>query len=277
MVSTPIGNLEDITLRALKILTGADLIAAENVDHTKGLCRHHGIRTRLTNYHQHNQKAKALDLIKRLDSGCDIALVTDAGTPGISDPGAYLIDRAARHGIKVIPIPGPSAVIAALSVSGLPTDEFVFSGFLPNKSGRRKKKLRQLAAEPRTLVFYEAPHRLEAMLNDLRETLGDRQVVMLREMTKVFEEVRRGKIDDLLAHLAQTKIRGEITLVVAGCDEKQVPTLSKEICKRIAELLEENRMSVKDIAHLLSSEEGLAYRRIYKECLARKSDLERLR
>ena len=275
MVSTPIGNLEDITLRALRVLKDADLIAAENTDHTRGLFRHHGIRTRLTSYHQHNQKTKAVDLIKRLESGNDIALVTDAGTPGISDPGVYLIDRAARYGIKVTPIPGPSAVIAALSVSGLPTDEFVFLGFLPNKSGRRKKKLKELAAEPRTLVFYEAPHRLEAMLTDLRDTLGDRRIVMLREMTKVFEEVIRGRVSELLANLAGTKIRGEFTLVVGGCDEKQTPTLSIEISNRIGELLAENKMSVKDIAYLLSREEGVAYRQIYKECLDRKSDLER--
>ena len=277
VVSTPIGNLEDITLRALRVLKEADLIAAENAEHTRGLCRHHGIKTRLTSYHQHNRKRKAVDLVKKMESGKNIALVTDAGTPGISDPGVYLIDRAARYGINVTPVPGPSAVIAALSVSGLPAEEFVFLGFLPNKSGRRKKKLKDLAAEPRTMVFYEAPHRVMAMLSDLRDTLGDRRIVMLREMTKAFEEVSRGCVSELLANLAEAKVRGEFTLVVEGFSEKQSSTaFSMEISNRIDELLAENRLSVKDIAHLLSREEDVAYRQVYKECLDRKSDLERV-
>ncbi len=276
VVSTPIGNMEDITLRALRVLKSVDVIAAESVTHTKGLCEHYDIRTRLTSYHQHNQKGKAPQLIKRLKSGHDVAIVTDAGTPGISDPGVYLINRAAKEEIRITPIPGPSAVIAALSVSGLPTEDFVFLGFLPNKRGKRKKILANLVSEPRTMVFFEAPHRIKAMLGDLREMLGDRQMVMLREITKVFEEVKRGPIGEILEYLTPDRIRGEFTLVVAGRKEKKVRSLNEEVLKRIEDLLTEKTRSIKDIANLVSTEEGVAYRQIYKECLARKKDLERL-
>ena len=219
---------------------------------------------------------KPPELIKRLKSGQDVAIVTDAGTPGISDPGVYLIDMAAREEIKVSPIPGPSAVMAALSVSGLPTEEFVFLGFLPNKTGKRKKALEKLISEKRTMVFFEAPHRLKAMLIELRQMLGDRHMVMLREMTKVFEEVKRGLVSAILEHLTHARIRGEITLVVAGSGhEEKAPALSEGVLSRIEELLAEKKMSVKDIASLLSSEEGFAYRQIYKQCLARKRSLGR--
>jgi 16S rRNA (cytidine1402-2'-O)-methyltransferase len=275
VVSTPIGNMEDITLRALKVLKGAALIAAENVAHTKRLCGHYGIKTRLTSVHQHNQKIRAPRLIKRLESGHDVAMVTNAGTPGISDPGIYLINQAAKRDIKVTPIPGASAVIAALSVAGLPAEGFVFLGFLPNKPGKRKKTLAELVAEPRTMVFFEAPHRIIAMLTDLRKILGDRHMVMLREMTKVYEELNRGPVSAILAHLKSDRIRGEFTLVVAGTggDEEEAQALSEEVLCRIEQLLVEKKMGIKDIANLLSKEEGLAYRQIYRECLARKKEL----
>jgi 16S rRNA (cytidine1402-2'-O)-methyltransferase len=277
VVSTPIGNLEDITLRALGVLKSVGTVAAEKVPHTRGLWEHYGIKTRLTTYNQHNQRVKAPALIKRLKSGQDVAIVTDAGTPGISDPGVYLIDMAAREEIKVSPIPGPSAVMAALSVSGLPTENFVFLGFLPNKTGKRKKALAKLISEKRTMVFFEAPHRLKAMLIELRQMLGDRHMVMLREMTKVFEEVKRGPVSVILEHLTHARIRGEITLVVAGSEhEERAPALSEGVLGRIEALLAEKKMSVKDIASLLSSEEGLAYRQVYKECLARKRSLGRV-
>jgi 16S rRNA (cytidine1402-2'-O)-methyltransferase len=264
--------MEDITLRALRILKGVDLIAAENVRHTQRLCGHYGIKSNLTSYNQHNQKAKARSLIKGLKSGKDLALVTDAGTPGISDPGVYLASVAAGEGIKITPIPGPSAVMAALSVSGLPTEGFVFVGFLPNRPGKRKKALRELISETRTMVFFEAPHRLNAMLADIIEVLGDRQIVMLREMTKVFEEVKRGPVSAILEHLAGEKIRGEFTLVLPGLDEEnKAPELSDAALNRIEELLAEKEMSVKDMARLIAEEEGVAYRQVYKECLVRKS------
>ena len=272
VVSTPIGNLEDITLRALRILEKVVIIAAENVAHTRGLCGHYRIKTRLTRYHRYNQKSKVPELLRELKSGNDVALVTDAGSPGSSDPGALLVGRAFDENIRVVPIPGASAVIAGLSVSGLSTERFVFLGFLPNKSGKRKKELKKLIFETRTMVFFEAPHRLKAMLTDLKEILGNRQMVMLREMTKVFEEIRRGSVGAILGHLTPDRIRGEFTLVVAGSEEEKADATEPRVVKRIEEMLKE-KMSVKDIAGVLSSEEGLTYRQIYRKCLDRKKVL----
>jgi len=273
VVSTPIGNLEDVTLRALKTLKSVDLIAAENVSHTKHLCERYGAKTALTSYNQNNQNTKTEQLITRLKSGLDLALVTDAGTPGISDPGVRLINRAAEEGIRVVPVPGPSAVVAALSVSGLPTDRFLFLGFLSNKPGKRKKELKSLASETHTMVFYEAPHRIQAMLSDLKEIFGERRMVMLREMTKVFEEVQRGAPGDILTSLAPERIRGEFTLVVAGSESKETfRGLSKEASNRMGELIMTNRMSIKDIADQISREEGVSYRQAYKACLDKKGE-----
>ncbi len=275
VVSTPIGNLEDITLRALKVLKGVDIIAAENVAHTRKLCEHYGIKTKLVSYNQHNQNLKAPELIKRLKSGTNIAIVTDAGTPGISDPGAYLINRANSEGIIVTPIPGPSAVIAALSVSGMPTEKFVFLGFLPNRSGKRKRYLKGLISEKCTMVFFEAPHRVKDTLADLKDVLGDRQMVLVREMTKVFEETKRGPVSVILAGLTRNRPRGEYTLVLAGSKEEESTALRQGVLNRIEKLLQEKRLSTKDIADLVARDEGLGYRQIYKECLARKNALER--
>ena len=275
VVSTPIGNLEDITLRALKVLKSVHMIAAENVKHTKRLCERYNTKTRITGYHQHSQNTKTEQLINRLKSGSDLALVTDAGTPGISDPGVYLINRAVKEDIKVRPIPGPSAVVAALSVSGLSTARFVFLGFLSNKRGKRKRELEKLATETRTMVFFEAPHRIKAMLNDLKEIFGEREMVMLREMTKVFEEAQRGTPGDILGSLTPDKIRGEYTLVVAGNESKEKSKgLSQGALNRIEELLKEKTMSTKDIAGLISRDEDVSYRQVYKECLDRKSELK---
>ncbi len=276
IVATPIGNLEDITLRALKVLKLVDIIAAENVEHTKGLCKHYGIETRVTAYNQHNRKTKAAKLVRQIKSGQDAALVTDAGTPGISDPGVYLVSLAAGTGIVVIPIPGPSAVIAALSVSGMPSEQFLFLGFLPNKSGKRKKSLAGLTSEPRTMVFFEAPHRIRAMLCDLRDVLGDRKMALLREITKVFEDVKRGSVSEALKYLTPEKTRGEFTLVVEGKAEKRGQPLSREVLNRIEDLLSEKNQSVRNIAECLSNENGISYRQVYKECLARKKDLEKI-
>ena len=276
VVSTPIGNLEDITLRALNILKYVDIMAAENVAHTKGLCKHYGIKTRLTSCNQHNEKVKVPGLIRRLNAGDNIAIVTDAGTPGISDPGRYLINTAANEGITVTPIPGPCAMVSALSVSGMPAEKFIFFGFLSNRPGKRKKELLRLTAEPRTMVFFETPHRIKAMLTDLKEILGNRNIVILREMTKIFEEVKRGSVTAILKYLTPDKVRGEFTLVVAGSDTEEVHTLSKKVTDRIKELVAEKKMSIKDIAGLLSSQEEPTYRQIYKECLIRKRELERI-
>lgn len=278
VVATPIGNLEDITLRALKVLKTVHIIAAENVSHTKSLCEHYGIRKKLIRYHQHNQAAQTKYLMGRLTSGCDVALVTDAGTPGISDPGVHLIDEAMQQEIRVSPIPGPSAVITALSVSGMPTGEFVFVGFLSNKKGKRKKELEALRTEARTMVFFESPHRVVAMLTDLNDILGNRDMVLLREMTKVFEEVRRGTVTDILAHMDPEKIRGEFTLVVSGTgvSATEETLISERVLHRIESLLGAQTRSVRDIAHMVSEEEGLAYRVIYKQCLFQKKAFENL-
>lgn len=274
VVSTPIGNLEDITLRALDVLRNVDSIAAENVSHTRRLCERHGIRTKLVSFNQHNQKAKTPELVRKLRGGSDIAIVTDAGTPGISDPGVSLINTAAGEGISVSPIPGPSAVIAALSVSGFPTERFVFAGFLPNKSGKRRSELERLITEKRTMVFFEAPHRLGATLTDMKEILGDRQMVLVREMTKVFEEILRGDIGDIINRLTPETIRGEFTLVVAGSDKEEKAVLTDAARRRMDELLLQGAMTLKDAAKRISQAEGLPYRMVYKECLSRKETLE---
>lgn len=275
VVATPVGNLEDVTLRALKILRRVDLIAAEKVRHTQALCRHYGIKTKLTGYRRDNQKARVPDLVRRLKSGSDIALVADAGTPAVSDPGAYLIEQAAGEGIRVTPIPGPSAVSAALSVAGLAAEAFVFAGFLPAKAGKRKRSLQELQTEPRTLVFFEAPHRLRAMLSDLAHHLGERRMVMVREMTKVFEEIQRGTAGEILQNLSQESLRGEFTLVVAGSAAKEkVAGVSAAALERIEAGLRENKMSLRDIASQVALEEGLNYRTVYRGCLAKKKALE---
>lgn len=275
MVATPLGNMDDITLRALKILRSVDLIAAENVTRTRGLCRHHEIRVGITKYNEHNRTRKARELTDRLKSGSNVALVTDAGTPGISDPGAYLTGRVVEEGIQVVPIPGPSAVVSALSISGMSAGAFVFVGFLPNKKGKRRQELTRLASEKRTLVFFEAPHRMVAMLADLLDILGDRPMVMVREMTKIFEEVKRGRIGSVLETLESREIRGEFTLVVSGSEETETPRkLSKQALEKIDDLLEESHKSVRDIAESISMEEGISYRRVYKECISRKNALE---
>lgn len=269
VVSTPIGNLEDITLRALRILKSVDLIAAENMRHSKGLCHHYGINTRLTGYHQHNQKIKGPKLLKKIKAGSDIALITNAGTPAVSDPGGMLVNQAIEENIKVSPIPGPSAVIAALSVSGLRSDRFLFLGFLSRRASKRRRELQGLISEPRPMVFFESPHRLESMLTDIKEVLGDRHIVLLREMTKVYEEVKRGLVGSVLKKLEDDKIKGEFTLVVAGKEKgKSDHPLDRRTQKRIGKLMNEKEMGVKEIASQLSGEEGLTYRAVYKECLA---------
>ena len=276
IVSTPIGNLEDITLRALRILKSVDLIAAENVRHSKRLCQHHGIKTRLSRYNQHNQRIKGPDLIRRMKSGLDIALVTNAGTPAVSDPGVLLVHQAVEENIRVSTIPGPSAPIAALSLSGLRTDRFLFLGFLSNRSSKRRKELKDLISETHTTVLFEAPHRLKAMLEDINEILGDRQIVVLREMTKLYEEAKRGSASSLLKQLDAKKIKGEFTIVVAGKErEEEDHVIGERTQKRIEKLLKEERKGIKEIARQLSGEEGLTYRRLYKECLSIKKAIER--
>ncbi|RLB07233.1 MAG: 16S rRNA (cytidine(1402)-2'-O)-methyltransferase [Deltaproteobacteria bacterium] len=216
VVSTPIGNLEDITLRAIRVLRAVDLIAAEDTRRAKRLLGRYRIKAHLTSLFEHNEPRKKEVLVKRLLKGEEIALISEAGTPGVSDPGFRLIQRAIEEGIEVIPIPGPSALIAALAVSGLPTDSFHFFGFLPPKGAKRKKRLEEMRELRGTIILYEAPHRLLHTLMDLLETFGDRQIVVARELTKLYEEVIRGEITEVIEKLETKQIRGEITLVVAG-------------------------------------------------------------
>jgi 16S rRNA (cytidine1402-2'-O)-methyltransferase len=220
IVSTPIGNREDITLRALHILKEVDLIAAEDTRHTILLLRHFGIQTPLTSYFEGNELKKKEFILSKLKQGHRVALVSDAGTPGISDPGFRLIQTAIENQIPIIPIPGPSAVIAALSVSGLPTDAFLFKGFLPHKSKKKKDFLQQLEGIRETLIFYESPHRLSETLNNIFDILGDREMVLTRELTKVYEEVIRGKVSEIQTQIGERKLKGEITLVISGKTRK---------------------------------------------------------
>jgi 16S rRNA (cytidine1402-2'-O)-methyltransferase len=276
VVATPLGNLEDMTLRALEVLKAVDLIAAETVSHSRGLCQHYGIRTMLMSYNQHNQKRRGPELVGKLKSGLSIALVTNAGTPGVSDPGVLLTRQALAENIRVIPVPGPSAVASALSVSGLRGERFVFMGFLSNRSVRRRKELKDLISEPRTTVFFEAPHRLRAMLMDCLEILGDREMVLVREMSKVHEEVIKGSIRSILNGLDEGSIKGEFTLVLAGKkDDDKGPLIDERVKKRIEKLLNENIMSLKDVAERLSQEEDLPYRKVYKACLTMRNGKER--
>jgi 16S rRNA (cytidine1402-2'-O)-methyltransferase len=217
LVATPIGNLEDITLRALRVLRDAPLIAAEDTRSARVLLRHHGIRTPVTSYHEVNKRSKLPALLAKLRQG-DVALISEAGTPGINDPGYELVVAAAAEGIPVVPVPGPSALVAALTVSGLPADRFIYEGFLPRKEGERRRALRALAGERRTMVFLEAPHRLRASLADLMTELGNRPIAVCRELTKLHEEVFRGDIAGALAHFAAP--RGEFVLVVGGAPER---------------------------------------------------------
>jgi len=213
IVATPIGNLKDITLRAVEILKTVDLIAAEDTRRTKILTSHYGITTSLTSYFEHNKIKKADFLIRLLKEGKNIALVSDAGTPGISDPGFVIIKRALEEGVTVVPIPGPAAFLTALSVSGLPTNKFAFEGFLSNKSSQRKKRLKELSGEERTIIIYESPHRLLKTLADLLEVMGDIHIVCARELTKKFEEIRREKVGESIRHFTNTKILGEFIIM----------------------------------------------------------------
>jgi 16S rRNA (cytidine1402-2'-O)-methyltransferase len=262
VVATPIGNLEDITLRALRILKEVDLIAAEDTRHTRHLLDHYGVTTPLTSYHEHNERPKAKALVARLERGECIALVSDAGTPAISDPGYRLVVAAAAAGIQITPIPGPSAVAAVMSASGLPSDRFIFEGFLPAAKQERRKRLRTLSDEPRTLVFYEAPHRLKECLSDIAEILGAREAVLARELTKLHEEFRRGPINELLDGLDAEELRGEVALVVKG--SMGDVAVSEDLLKEQIRRLKSEGMRVKAIAEVLGERYGYSKKTIYR-------------
>lgn len=216
IVATPIGNLSDITHRAVETLTSVDLILCEDTRRTRTLLQRYGINGRLLSVREHNERSRAAEMIVRLAEGASLAYVSDAGTPGISDPGARLVDSVANAGFDIIPIPGPSSATALLSVSGFPADRFVFEGFLPTKSGQRARRLAELADEPRTLVFFESPHRIGRTLTELHVAWGERRACVGRELTKKFEEIRRGVLSDLAAWAESKTMKGEIVLAVSG-------------------------------------------------------------
>ena len=273
IVATPIGNMEDITLRALRVLDEVDIIACEDTRQTRKLLTFNRIKnTLLVAIHEHNEKAKARALTQKLCNGQSIALVSDAGTPTVSDPGYALVVAAVAAGIKVIPIPGASALLTALSVSGLPTDEFVFVGFPAAKKGARAKQLQELARERRTLVFYQSPRRLMAFIDELREFLGDRPAVLGREMTKLHEEFIRGRLSHLAERLeAKAVVKGECTLLVNGL--KQAPSISTKALKaQIVQLLQSETQSPSHLAKRLAREHALPKNQIYQLILQCKAE-----
>jgi 16S rRNA (cytidine1402-2'-O)-methyltransferase len=271
LVATPIGNLEDITHRALRVLAEVDLIACEDTRRTRVLLNHYGIKTKMLSYHEHNEQARADHLGEMLTGGASIALVSDAGTPGISDPGFRLVGVAVGVGASVVPVPGATALIAALIASGLPTDQFFFGGFLPARSQARRARLEEVRALPSTLVFYEAPHRVGAALTDAREILGEREAVVARELTKLHEEVARGRLSELARRFTTSAgaARGEMVIVidraVIGGDDEGSKDSIVDIAARMAALESEgveHRAALKRVARELGLSRSEAYRRL---------------
>src|SRR5215831_1032654 len=268
LVATPIGNLEDITLRALRILKEADQIACEDTRHTQKLLNHYGISKPLVSYHEHNEMTRAPELVLAMEQGAQVALVSDAGVPLVSDPGYRLVTLCLRHRLPVIPVPGPSALLAALSASGLPNDEFLFAGFLPARSAERRRALQRLRIEDRTIIFYEAPHRIEETLADAREILGDRTACLAREVTKLHEEFRRGTLSELIASLSDKPVRGEITLLIGAVPAEHRAAQrdsSQSLAERVDELIRQAKLDRKEALKLAAKERGLTKRAAYQE------------
>ena len=267
IVSTPIGNLEDITLRAIRTLREVRLIAAEDTRRTRILLDAYGIDTPLTSLHDRNELKKSVHLIARLNEGIDIAYVSDAGTPGISDPGYIFVRKAISESIRVIPVPGPVAAVAALNVSGLPMDRFVFFAFLPSRRGKRQQLLESIKEETKTMVFYESPNRLVATLQDISEILGDRQIAVSRELTKIYEETLRGTVSEVSESLSGKKIKGEITLVISGAARDRTGRSAEEIRARFQEARKDPESSTRDIIDTLSKEIDMPRKEIYSQVL----------
>lgn len=269
IVATPIGNLEDITLRALKVLKKVDVIAAEDTRHTRKLLAHYGIEAKVVSYYEQNERARSVELIKRLKDGEDVALVSDAGTPGISDPGYRLIRAAAGESIPVVSVPGPSALAAAISISALPIDTFSFKGFMPSTSGKRRKFLLALKGLEETIVLYESPKRLVAALGDISEVLGgDVETVVAREMTKMHEEVLRGSASELFKRLGKkASLKGEITLLVRLAKHEA----SEEDVDRELKALIESGISTSEVSKRAAASLGLPKGALYKKALKIKS------
>jgi 16S rRNA (cytidine1402-2'-O)-methyltransferase len=268
LVGTPIGNMEDITLRALRILKEVDLIACEDTRHTVQLLDHYGIEKTTVSYHEHNELTRAAELIVHLEQGDNIAMVSDAGMPGVSDPGYRLIALAVRHHIRIVPVPGASAFLSALVASGLPTDSFRFSGFLPAKEGARRTLLEAIRHSPRTQIFYEAPHRIVDALKDIVELLGpERHVVVAREVTKLHEESLRGHAEDVLATFEKRgDVKGEITLLIGKAEEvAQVQPSARNVGKRVRELMTSDALDEKAALKQAAKEFGVSKSEAYRE------------
>ena len=272
VVATPIGNMDDITLRALNILDQVDLIAAEDTRHTGKLLKYHHIKSRLVSYHEHNEKEKTPLLIDRIESGSSIALVSNAGTPTVSDPGYILLQTAVKQGIRVIPIPGASAGVAALSVSGLPTDSFIFIGFCAKKKAKRLKQLQELAGEKKPLIFYENPGRILAFMEEIINVMGDRYGVLCREMTKLHEEFLRGRLSDLIDSLSRRPaVKGECTLLVKGCEE--IKNVSKDVIRaELVEALGKKGCKISEASRIIAKKYGLSKNRVYENALKLKAE-----
>jgi 16S rRNA (cytidine1402-2'-O)-methyltransferase len=270
LVGTPIGNLEDITLRALRVLKEVDVIACEDTRQTQKLLNHYAIATRTTSYHQHNEVTKSAEVVKVIEEGASVALVTDAGMPGISDPGYRLITLAIRHHLPVVPVPGASAFLAALVASGMPTDSFRFSGFLPAKRGERRTLLESIKSSPRTQVFYEAPHRIVESLEDVAEVLGGtRQVVVAREVTKIHEEFVRGRASEVLETFeSRPVVKGEITLLIGNSDEGDMERAAighPSVRQRVEQLMAEDKIDEKAALKRVAKERGVSKSEAYRQ------------
>ncbi len=264
VVSTPIGNLEDITLRALRILKEVDFIAVEDTRHSQKLLNYYKISKPLISYWSEKEKIRAEQIIEKLKAGQSCALISDAGTPGISDPGGVLIKRALEENILIVPIPGVSGVIAALSVSGLPTDEFIFLGFLPSKPTERQKKLKELLLEPRTMIFYEAPHRILDTLSDMLTVLGNRSAVIAKEITKLYEEFLRGFLSDIIKNIEDKKMAGEFVILIGGYNKQDISI--KEALQEIKHLMKKG-MGRKEAVRKVSEDYGFSRKELYDKSI----------
>lgn len=272
LVATPIGNLADITHRALQILKDVDLIACEDTRHTHKLLQHYGITTKTVSYHEHNEQQRTAQLIAQLREGSDIAVVSDAGTPSISDPGFRLVRAAIENDVPVVPVPGPSALISALIAAGLPTDEFFFAGFLPSRSNARRTRLNELRAVPGTLIFYEAPHRLASTLKDAYEILGEREAVVARELTKLHEEIKRGRLSELSSYFEDNdKARGEIVVLIDRTVIAETTVKTESTIAALVDRFEQEGMDHRAALKKAARELGLSRAEAYRKLVATKN------
>jgi 16S rRNA (cytidine1402-2'-O)-methyltransferase len=271
LVATPIGNLADITHRALQILKDVDLIACEDTRHTHKLLQHYGINTKTVSYHEHNEQQRTAQLVDQLKQGSDIAVVSDAGTPSISDPGFRLVRAAIENDVPVVPVPGPSALISALIATGLPTDEFFFAGFLPSRSNARRTRLNELRAVPGTLIFYEAPHRLATTLKDAYEILGEREAAVARELTKLYEEIKRGRLSELSSYFEDNdKARGEIVVLIDRNVLAEATDKSESSIAALVDRFEQEGMDHRAALKKAARELGLSRAEAYRKLMATK-------